>query len=225
MCLLVAAWVRCAGQSSDEVRIRFAPVWGAQAILLSDSAFEAGDAQLTRIEVLRFYISRVRLLHQGRVVIEEVNSYHLLDAADTASLSWVLHLKKHFVFDELQFCLGIDSATNVSGALGGDLDPTRGMYWAWQSGYINLKVEGSSLASKARNQTFQYHLGGYLPPFYALQQVSVRVPQAEQVCVQLDLQKVLSATELGSQDHIMSPCAAAVRLSQTLSGAFSLQAQ
>jgi hypothetical protein len=41
-------------------------------------------------------------------------------------------LPTYLKYDQIQFQLGIDSLTNVSGAMGGDLDPTKGMYWTWQ---------------------------------------------------------------------------------------------
>ena len=77
--------------------------------------------------------------------------------------------------DKIKFNLGIDSLTNVSGVMGGDLDPTKGMYWTWQSGYINFKMEGSSAVCPTRNHEFQFHIGGYQDPFYAMQTLELEV--------------------------------------------------
>jgi hypothetical protein len=44
----------------------------------------------------------------------------------------------------IRFLLGVDSARNVSGIQTGALDPARGMFWTWNSGYVMAKIEGSS---------------------------------------------------------------------------------
>ena len=59
----------------------------------------------------------------------------------------------------IYFQIGIDSLTNVSGDLDGDLDPALGMYWAWNSGYINMKLEGKSSSCKSVKKEFQFHIG------------------------------------------------------------------
>jgi len=48
----------------------------------------------------------------------------------------------------------VDSLANVSGAMSNDLDATKGMYWSWQSGFINLKIEGKSASCKTRKINF-----------------------------------------------------------------------
>ena len=70
--------------------------------------------------------------------------------------SLALQIPSNIPFSKLKFQLGIDSLTNVSGAMGGDLDPTKGMYWTWQSGYINMKIEGKSNSCKTRKNQFQF---------------------------------------------------------------------
>lgn len=69
----------------------------------------------------------------------------------------------------ISFIVGTDSSTNVSGALDGDLDPIKGMYWAWNTGYINFKLEGT-----LNKLNFEYHIGGYLPPYSTARRVSLQ---------------------------------------------------
>lgn len=120
------------------------------------------------------------------------------------------------------FHIGIDSATNVSGAMGGDLDPTKGMYWAWQSGYINVKIEGTSSVCNTRNHEFQFHLGGYLPPHYALQTLHFPVKNPQQIQIDIDIQKFLKNIDLARQNHIMSPSKEAVVLSKIFADACTI---
>lgn len=37
----------------------------------------------------------------------------------------------------------------------GDLDPLNGMYWAWNSGYINMKIEG--ITPKCQDATIYFN--------------------------------------------------------------------
>ena len=89
-----------------------------------------------QINQLKYYVSSIRLMKIDEVTYEESNSYHLIDHHDEQSLTISLSLPDKIVFDALTFNIGVDSAKNMQGVHGGDLDPTKGMYWTWQSGYI-----------------------------------------------------------------------------------------
>ena len=117
----------------------------------------------------------------------------------------------------------IDSVTNVSGALGGDLDPTKGMYWTWQSGYINFKLEGKSNLCPTRKNEFHFHLGGYLHPYNALKTVKLKVQQSTDIAVVFDVKKLFSAIDLKSTNQIMTPMKEAVLISEKVAQAFSIK--
>ncbi|MGB4959608.1 MAG: MbnP family protein, partial [Saprospiraceae bacterium] len=123
--------------------------------------------------------------------------------------------------NKISFYLGIDSMTNVSGAMGGDLDPTKGMYWTWQSGYINFKLEGKTSLCPAKNNAFTYHIGGYKQPNYALQKIALPVHvQGHDLKVKLDIKALVNSIDFAQLHHIMSPSAAAVKLAEQLSKHF-----
>ena len=109
---------------------------------------------------------------------------------------------------------------NVSGALGGDLDPSNGMYWAWQSGYINFKIEGKYKSLNGKEKPFQYHLGGYLYPYLNIQTVFLNVQTSKSINIKLDIEKILLDVNIASQKNIMSPCKEAVILSKKVSNGF-----
>ncbi len=174
-----------------------------------------------RIDAFRFYVSNIVLLQDDSVVFRENTSYHLVDLADTNSLHLRFAVNEQLVYNTIQFQLGIDSLTNESGALGGALDPTRGMYWAWQSGYINLKLEGYRNSCPTRNHLFEFHLGGYRYPFNAIQPVSRKLPmQTNTYTCAIDIGTFLDQISLAKNNHIMSPSHAAVNLSQQLADLF-----
>ncbi|MEY4905073.1 MAG: hypothetical protein RLZZ292_2888 [Bacteroidota bacterium] len=185
------------------------------------SHFKNGDSLL--VEMLRFYISNIEFWQKDNVIFQEKNSVHLIDAASPQTLQFSFNLPSEIEYDQLKFNLGIDSTTNVSGAFGGDLDPTKGMYWTWQSGYVNFKIEGKSAQSKARNNEFQYHLGGYLLPFYALQKVVLPLKKKDDIHVVFDVAEFLTQSDFAKKSHIMSPSTEAVSLSERVAKGFSVE--
>jgi hypothetical protein len=69
--------------------------------------------------------------------------------------------------------LGVDSLHNCSGAQSGALAPENGMFWAWNTGYIFLKMEGTAPASKQPDHLLEYHIGGYRTPNNAIRTVTL----------------------------------------------------
>jgi hypothetical protein len=106
--------------------------------------------------------------------------------------------------------------------MGGNLDPTKGMYWAWHSGYINFKLEGTSAHCKTRNNEFQFHLGGYQQPNYCLQTISFPINNESKINLKLDVQQILQQIDLTKTNHIMSPSAEAVLISKIVAHAFTI---
>lgn len=77
--------------------------------------------------------------------------YYLIDLSDSTRLSFNVSDTSRFVG------LGVDSTQTMQGVYDGDLDPALGMFWTWQTGYINLKVEYKD----ENNEEYQFHIGGY----------------------------------------------------------------
>ncbi len=217
-CMLLLLPVAAAAQGLD---LRFQPVLQGRKIVLNEPLRTAAGDSIT-VHTLRFYLSNMVFLKNGALVFAEPDSHHLLDLEDESTPGFRVDLPAGTAgFTEIQFDLGIDSLTNTAGALGGDLDPTKGMYWAWQSGYINVKIEGKSLRCPARNHEFQFHLGGYLPPFQSVQTVRLPVPKTQNLLVDFDLTAFFEQVDWAKKPGIMSPGAEAVRLSQVLAKTFS----
>ena len=195
------------------------PTYGSNIINLSEGIYKVNDS--LQIEVLKFYISGIKLFRRGDLIFEEKNSYHLIDASEDASFNRLICNGQFFLFDKIQFNLGIDSLTNVSGALGGDLDPTKGMYWAWHSGYINFKLEGKINS----NKSVQYHLGGYQFPNNALKTITLNVPHTNVLVIKFDIKDLIDSIDFNRQSAIMSPSREAVLFSDKLANSFKLLAE
>jgi hypothetical protein len=218
--LLLMIHLQLAGQ---DITISLLPVFGQRPVVWNDSVYVSQQAGNVRFETLKLYISSIHFLKNGKTVFSENNSYHLLNAADPSSFLIKVKLPPGTVYDQFRFNLGIDSLTNVSGAMPGALDPSNGMYWTWQSGYINLKLEGSCSACPSRKNEFQCHLGGYQAPFNTLHTASFDISDSNMINLCLDLEKFVNLSGLQAHTHIMSPNAEAVRLSGIMRDCFLLR--
>ncbi len=205
--------------------LMFHPVFGHSALELNGFFYKLPHGDSILIETVKFYISEIELLNSNGTVWKEQNSFHLLDASAISSLQILLSTPPNLHFDQIRFHIGIDSTTNVSGAMGGDLDPTRGMYWTWQNGYINFKLEGKSNLCKTRKNEFQFHLGGYQYPFNTIQTAILNLPENKEINISVNIEKLFGNIDLSKQNHIMSPGKEAVVLSEKVLSIFSTALQ
>jgi hypothetical protein len=166
------------------------------------------------IKVLKYYITKLQLWKQQQLVYTDQRGAFLIDGLSDAT--YYLAIKKPY--DSLSFTLGIDSAIQRKGALGKDLDPTNGMYWAWQSGYIHFKLETHS----SNNKPLQLHIGGYAYPFNTIQQLGFNVTSTKKISIQFELLKLLQQINSQKVYKIMSPSAEAVLIASFIAQSFSI---
>jgi len=96
------------------------------------------------------------------------------------------------------------------------------MYWAWQSGYINMKIEGNSNSCKTRKNAFHFHIGGYLQPNYAMRKI-VLYPKSENFDIVMDLSKLFDHIHLSETNSIMIPGKEAMKLADLTTTVFSVK--
>lgn len=129
--------------------------------LVKDSLYVNDFGESFTVRSFKYYISHIRALDASGDTLKELSGVvYLVDMADAASGTIVLPALPEGATD-LAFMIGVDSSINTGGVLTGSLDPARGMFWTWNSGYIMAKLEGKSAASKAPGNYFTYHVGGY----------------------------------------------------------------
>lgn len=180
---------------------------------------QSGEYQ---IETFRFYLSDLEFYHDSQKVHTQKNSYHLIDSQSKMNIQEIISVP----FDSISFSIGIDSSTNVSGVMGGDLDPINGMYWAWQSGYINFKLEGKTNKSSQADHSFQFHIGGYSGRFATVQRVCARVNMSEsssEIVMMIYLEKLLDQVDWSKKPVIMRPCEEAVQMANSYQKIFKLK--
>lgn len=179
----------------------------------------SGDS--IQLDDVRFYISEVHFVTASGDKIPFDRHHYLCDFQQPSSLQIAAPtLREKNGGDALFFQIGIDSTTNSAGALGQDLDPVNGMYWAWNSGYINVKIQGTSAACPARNHQFEFHLGGFMFPNNALSTFQQQIPFSSKMVIGIELNRFFEVIDLKKEFQIMSPSKRAVELSKVFAGCF-----
>ncbi len=211
---LLSLWSPGAGSAPAPGRtVRIAPVFGTAPLGLGTRTHRTAAAETVRISTLRFYFTDLRLTYTDGTTYAAPAGYQLVDAEDSAS--WVLPLPAapRGAVVALGFTVGVDSATNAAGVLGGALDPIHGMYWAWQSGYINAKLEGTTPSRPAAvRHAFSFHVGGYARPFATRRIVRLAratATSADTLTVCADVARWLAGAPLATTPDVLTPGPAA----------------
>ncbi len=213
------------GSLHAQTVVRFQPLLAGEPLVLASGSEDnlGAAAGARKVEVLRWYLSDLELLRNGRTVFSPQKRHHLLDAEKPESLQLQLNTAPGLAYNELRFTLGVDSLTAAAGAFGEDLDPTNGMYWTWRSGYINFKLEGTVPECPARKNRFQFHIGGFQKPFASQREVRLAVSPAESHVIQVDLDRFFEAVNLKRQYQVMSPSTKSAELADLLVQVFKLK--
>ena len=166
---------------------------------------------------LKIYFSDFRFKDKISGQITSIDTLFFYDLADSSTHSFFNDLNLSN-YESVAFTLGLDSSKNVSGELENAYDPLLGMYWAWNTGYINLKIMGESSAVPTNSHEFEFHLGGYRSPFATAQNIQVDLNDQY---IYFDLEKLFSESiNLTKNHHIMLPCKDAFLISQGISACF-----
>lgn len=200
---------------------RFHGYFGNQPLEEGKNYFCASKNDSISVSMCRFYVSDVQLF-SGSFFLGTYD-FTLVDLLTKGAGDFDFPFYSEGDVTEIRFNLGIDSTTNANGVGGGVLDPTKGMYWSWQSGYVNMKLEGKcNQCTKGRGE-FQYHLGGYAAPYNALRQVVLKVNKDNgDFDINVDVEQFFTRTDMKGVDHVMSPSAKAVELAGNAATMFSV---
>ncbi len=197
---------------NDSTAINLHFKFGKQDVKLNEK-YVSSTKDTLQIEAFRFYISKIKIEYADQSVYPQPKSYHLVDIEDSTSARIAVCKYNNKTISKITFNIGVDSLMSVSGALDGDLDPTKGMYWAWQSGYINLKIEGKSSSCKTRKNQFFFHVGGYMKPNNALREVTLVMNKTQpDINIDVDLEAFFSKIRLAETNSIMIPGKKAMEL-------------
>lgn len=170
--LMITSFNNTNAVSDAELIVRFrAYVHGSPLEL--NKKYKNPFGETFEISRFRFYAGRIAPVYADSSVKTNLRSvYHLIDFSDTASTNLAIPVKAGLC-NGIQFLLGVDSLDQRRGAQTGALDPARGMFWTWNSGYQSFKIEGYSPESNQPAHIIAYHIGGYRHPFSTVWKIRI----------------------------------------------------
>jgi hypothetical protein len=134
---------------------------------IANTPYTNAKGEAFKLTWLTYYVSNIKVKKaDGTLFIDPVKpdgstGYYLIDEADADSQEVVLKNVPAGDYTEVTFTIGVDASQVNQGAQTGALDPAKGLFWSWNSGYIFFAVEGVSPVSTQTDNVFQYHVGGY----------------------------------------------------------------
>ena len=207
----------------NHLKIEINPVFKT-AILEKNSWYVSNNNDSLQFFKIKFYVTDFKILAKGGKTKRIPNSNFLVDVFNDENLNILLKNISYEKGDQLLFNIGVEEKMNTSGALSGSLDPVNGMYWSWQSGYINFKIEGKSPSCTTRKNKFQFHIGGYLKPFASTRSVALDISTTKDnvLIIDLDIATLFNFIELSSLSQVMIPGKEAIEIADILPALFSL---
>lgn len=135
-----------------------------------------------KVSAFKFYLHNIQMINtdSSRVFETGKTKHFLVDFNDSASTEIRIAILP-YKYNRIAFTLGVDSALNVSGAQTDALDPAKGMFWTWSTGYIMAKLEGTAPASNQPSHAFEYHIGGFEGPDKVIRKVNLLFPFAQHI--------------------------------------------
>jgi hypothetical protein len=207
---------------AQELRIR--PVFGPDTLEWGKEKFSSAKAETMSFSSLELYLSDFTWTDSSGKEVKEPGRVELLEAGGEKQNLSIAHplgsLKR------VCFRFGLDSATQVSGRMDGDLDPALGMYWAWNTGYIQCRLEGNSVSSRGKKGKFEFHLGGYSSPWATDQRVCLDLTNSSikgKQDVFLDFKSLMDQVSLKKTHSVLIPGEQAWQLSHFLGAGFRTQ--
>jgi hypothetical protein len=156
------------------INIDFDNMVGTNDLVLNTGSYTNAAGNPFNVTKFIYYISNIKLTKTDGTKFIDNNSYYLINEASASSQSLTLDSIPVGDYNAIEFVIGVDSTRNVSGAQTGALDPTNDMFWTWNSGYIFVKMEGTSTSAPSNDLTF--HIGGFKTPNNTIRSVNRSFP-------------------------------------------------
>jgi len=240
ICIIVVLFA-CQGKVDADIatpyqlKLSFKPKVGAQDLVLNTN-YTNPFGETYNLNAYKYYITNIKLKDAitGNFITLP-NSYHLINHAEPGSQAITLQLSQN-KFNAIQFLLGVDSSRNFSGVQTGDLDPVKGMFWTWNTGYIQAKIEGVSPVSTAPNNYLTYHIGGYKAGENTIRTITlnltttpvdIRNGATSEVVINADVNRWFSGVNdirIANNAVCMNPGTLAVQIADNYANMFSVAA-
>jgi len=199
---------------------------GNTLLSLGDSVTNIlGDKMV--IERFRYYVSNFSITNDQDKIIKLPVQYFLVDEEDSSSKRITLTIPDISI-RSIHFLLGVDSIRNVSGIQTGTLDPLKGMFWTWNSGYIMAKLEGICETVASAGRRFTYDIGGFRNGMNVAKKIDLKLPMIDplhEINISADIDhwfKGSSELKITETPVCHSPGSLAMRIADNYSTMFSI---
>jgi hypothetical protein len=226
-CIVLIFLVSCKKDTAEPVyneanlaplSVEFDNVMGGQNLVLNSTNYTNGAGETYNVQLLQYYVSNIKVKKADGTsyTVNQDSSYFLIKEADVTTRFAKVKVPEGD-YTSLTFVLGVDSlrSTMDISKRTGVLDPSGGMddgmYWGWNSGYIFLKMEGTSPQAPldpTGQRKYRYHIGGFggysAPTITNIKTITldltargiaqVRKDRNANVHIMVDISKVLSGS-------------------------------
>ncbi len=175
--------------NGNELLIDFRHYVGNDPLVFKEKEYTNELGQKFTVTKFKYYVSNIELRTDSGKVFSS-DEYFLINEDEPLSKSISLKGVPAGNYISISFIIGVDSLHNCSGLQEGALDPVKGMFWAWNTGYIFLKLEGKSDVSTAQGGIFEYHIGGFKSPANSIRKVSLKLVGIDFITEQLQLKMI-----------------------------------
>jgi hypothetical protein len=207
---------------TGKIAIEFDNIVGDKNLVLNGFTYTNAAGESFKLSQFNYFISNIKLTQENGSIytVPQDSSYFLVKENTKASQIITLNHIPLGTYTAIEFMMGVDSLRNTMPIekRTGVLDPANGegMYWAWNSGYIFTKMEGTFTTPADSTGDFKYHIGlygGYAEPTvnntriikipFGAFDAPVSASKTPQVHLMVDVLKYLNGpgTNLKFQDH------------------------
>lgn len=159
-----------AATQTGSLQLHFDNVVGNSNLVLNTNTYQNAAGESFNVSKFNYFVSNIRLRRADGTdfIVPQDKSYFLIEEERPASQTLALTGIPVGTYTGIGFLIGVDSVRSLAdiSLRTGVLDPGTtdhdAMYWDWNTGYIFMKLEGTSaVAPAAQNRLFQYHIGGF----------------------------------------------------------------
>ena len=160
-------------KNSGQLKLCFQNYVGVSLLNLDSTSYKNSLGQEFTISTFKYYISNIRLVKENGTEVKLPNTYFLINEDKKNSLNFTIDNVPFNMYKAISFLIGVDSLRNCDGIQSGALDPINGMFWEWNTGYIFMKLEGSSSVSTSPGNFIEFHIGGYKHPNNCIRKITL----------------------------------------------------
>jgi hypothetical protein len=164
--LIVLGFTLSTNAQKSSLTIKFENFVKDEPVILNDKKYSNSAGETFNITLLKYFVSNFKLHKADGSVyaVPQDSCYFLIRENMPETKTITLKNLPKGDYTSVSYLIGVDSVRSASdlSLRTGTLDvggAAKDMYWAWNSGYIFVKMEGNSDAVEEVNKEYAYHIG------------------------------------------------------------------